>query len=481
MQLSSKTASKTLPGESNPVVNPQLEKHEEGGSEELMACTVAPNFSPAQERKLWRRIDLRLLPMLTLMYLFSSMDRGNIGNAKLDGLTTQLSLTGNKYNIALVLWGLVMMLMGFVKTWVRRPWLTRADQRFAATLNWSALTHWYPRFMYQYRFALFCGSATLAGAFSGLLAFAINFMSGDGGFQGWSWIFIIEGLATIVVGFIAFFVMVDYPSTATFLTAEEREFVIHRQRQEAANNDEHHVARQVRAAFTDWQVWALSVVQISAMVPLYGITYFLPTIINNFGYSTSISQLLTIPPYAMATVVLFTFAYYSDKLRLRSPFVFAGQIIALIGFVINISDASTGAKYFGTHLCVIGSFAAPPATITWLANNLGGKYKRAVGMAVQIGVGNLGGAVACNIFRTQDSPRYILGHGLAIMFLGIGLVAVPLTVLTYKRINAQRDRAELQDPVQAISKASSHDADSEGKEREAEFVGDREAGFRYTI
>ncbi|KAF9232436.1 MFS general substrate transporter [Melanogaster broomeanus] len=446
-----------------------------------MACTVAPNFSPAQERKLWRRIDLRLLPMLTLMYLFSSMDRGN---AKLDGLTTQLSLTGNNLVIQvirpsrwlptiMVLWGLVMMLMGFVKTYPQlvgvRVCLGFAEAGiFPGTAYY--LTHWYPRFMYQFRFALFCGSATLAGAFSGLLAFAINFMSGDGGFQGWSWIFIIEGLATIVVGFIAFFVMVDYPSTATFLTAEEREFVIHRQRSLRSR------ITWVRAAFTDWQVWALSVVQISAMVPVYGITYFLP-----FGYSTSISQLLTIPPYAIATVVLFTFAYYSDKLKLRSPFVFAGQIIALIGFVINISDASTGAKYFGTHLCVIGSFAAPPASITWLANNLGGKYKRAVGMAVQIGIANLGGAVACNIFRTQDSPRYILGHGLEIMFLGIGLVAVPLTVLTYKRINAQRDCAALQGPVQAISKASSQDADSEGKEREAEFVGDREAGFRYTI
>jgi len=314
----------------------------------------------------------------------------------------------------------------------------------------------------------------LGGAFSGLLAYAINFMSGERGLEGWSWIFILEGLATVVVGFIAFFVMFDYPSTATFLTAEERAFVIQRQRSEAAKDEGHHVAQQVRAAFTDWQVWALAVIQISVTVPLYGITYFLPTIINNFGYNTSISQLLTIPPYAIATVVLFTFAYYSDKLKLRSPFMFAGQIIALIGFVINISDAPVGVKYFGTHLCVIGSYVAPPAGISWLANNLGGKYKRAVGIALQIGAGNLGGAVACNIFRTQDSPRYILGHGLEIMFLSIGLVALPLTVLTYRRINAQRDLAALQDH-------DAKDADAEGKEREAEFVGDRDGGFRYTI
>ncbi|KIJ16563.1 hypothetical protein PAXINDRAFT_75726 [Paxillus involutus ATCC 200175] len=489
---------------------------------------MVPIFTPEQERKLWRRIDLRLLPIITVMYLFSFMDRGVVilGNAKLDGLVTQLHLTGNKFNIALtvffivnggshstglrrftrisysrsispkfqVLWGIVMTLMGFVKTYPQlvgvRVCLGVAEAGIYPVVyqqHHSSLTMWYPRYMYQYRFALFCGSATLAGAFSGLLAYAINFMSGDGSLEGWSWIFIIEGLGTVVVGFIAFFVMVDYPSTAKFLTAEERAFVIQRQRmskvpflgslmenvcvvREGAKDEGHHVSRQVWAAFTDWQVWALSVVQISVTVPLYGITYFLP-----FGYSTSISQLLTIPPYAIATVVLFTFAYYSDKLKLRSPFVFAGQIIALIGFIINISDAPSGVKYFGTHLCVIGSYVAPPGAISWLANNLEGRYKRSVGMALQIAVGNLGGAVASNIFRTQDAPRYVLGHGLEIMFLGMGLVALPVTVLVYKWINAQRDLA-------ALEGEGRHKAQEAGEGlTEVEFIGDRDPSFRYTV
>ena len=64
---------------------------------------------------------------------------------------------------------------------------------------------WYPRHMLQTRMGLFWGGATLAGAFSGLLAFGISFMSGTAGLLGWSWIFIIEGLATVVVGFISFF------------------------------------------------------------------------------------------------------------------------------------------------------------------------------------------------------------------------------------------------------------------------------------
>ncbi|KAF9237157.1 hypothetical protein BU15DRAFT_63409 [Melanogaster broomeanus] len=110
MQLSSDTASKTLIGESNPMISPQVEEHE-GGSEEQMACYAVAGFSPAQARNLRRQIDLRLLPMLTLTYLLSSMHRGNNGNGKLDVLMMQLSLTGNSYNIAL----------GFFETRVSGP------------------------------------------------------------------------------------------------------------------------------------------------------------------------------------------------------------------------------------------------------------------------------------------------------------------------------------------------------------------------
>ncbi|KIJ64854.1 hypothetical protein HYDPIDRAFT_132016 [Hydnomerulius pinastri MD-312] len=476
-----------------------------------------PTLTPEQEARLWRRIDLRLMPIITLMYLLSFMDRGcalNViaGNAKLDGLTTQLNLTGNKYNIALVTsssksfdppgklmalpylggakrgrrWlpgimvGLALrMSMGFVRTYPQlvgvRVCLGVVEAGLYPGVAYY-LTMWYPKYMYQFRLALFSGSATLAGAFSGLLAFAINYMNGDGGLEGWSWIFLLEGIATVVIAFIGALVMVDYPSTAMFLTPEERVFVVQKQsaaqlRCDAAKEEEDHVARQVWAAFTDWQVWAMSVVQLSIILPLYGITYFLP-----FGYSTSISQLLTVPPYVFATITLLTFSYFSDKLKLRSPFIFAAQLIALVGYIINITDAPSGVKYFGTFLCIIGSYTAFPGSISLLANNLGGRYKRAVGMALQITAGNLGGAAACNIYRTQDEPRYILGHGLAITFISIGLVALPITILTYKRINSQRDRAELLGQSKG-EKAETH----EGEEAEEELKFDRALSFRYTI
>ncbi|KAF8835336.1 MFS general substrate transporter [Paxillus ammoniavirescens] len=466
-------------------------------SEKETEHSIVPVLTAAQETKLLRKIDLRLLPMITLMYLLSFMDRGNIGNAKLDGLITQLKLTGDKFNVALtmffipysllefpsnlaiqvippskwlpgimVLWGLVMMLMGFVRTYPQlvavRVCLGAAEAGFYPGVAYY-LTMWYPKYKYQYRIAMITAAAAMAGAFSGLLAYAIGFMNGDRGLEGWSWIFILEGVATVLIGLIAAFIMADYPSTAKFLTAEERSFIMEKGGRDNAQVEEHDMSQQVWAAFTDWQVWALAIVQFSIGVPAYGITYFLPTIINNFGYTTSISQLLTVPPYALATVNVLVFAHFSDKFNVRSPFIFVALSIALMGYTINISNAPPGVKYVGTYLCVIGSYTAFPGGTSWLANNLRGKYKRAVGIALQIGVASLGGAVASNIYRIQDEPRYLLGHGLEIMCITIGLVTIPITVFGYTRMNARVDREEL-----ALE-------DRQGQK------GDRVPGFRYTL
>ncbi|KAF9220039.1 MFS general substrate transporter [Gyrodon lividus] len=504
-------------------MSPSLEKERGSGSVQKQAsdtqlenagpmndvADAPPILTPEQEKRLWRKVDLRLMPILSLMYLLSFMDRGNIGNAKLDGLITQLDLTGNKYNIALtmffipyclfecpanlllkvfrpsrwlpgimVLWGVVMTLMGLVKTYPElvgvRVCLGVAEAGLFPGVVYY-LTLWYPRHMLQYRVGLFFGAATIAGAFSGLLAFGIGYMTGVGHLEGWSWIFILEGIATVVVAIVAFFVLVDFPDTAKFLTSEERAFLIWKKKfdNSSVGEEEHFAARHVLAVFTDWQIWLHLLVYYSIIAPLYGITLFLPTIIETFGYSTPISQLLTVPPYIVATITLLVFAQYSDKLKLRSPFIYACLVFLLIGYSINISKAPAGVKYFGTFFVVTGSYAAFPGVVAWLGNNLSGQYKRAVGMAFHIGIGNFSGAIAANIYRSQDSPRFILGHGLELMFVGIGLITVPILVLLYKRVNASRDEAERLRLARGEKLQLSAQALRE--------LGDRAPDFRYTL
>ncbi|GJE93045.1 MFS general substrate transporter [Phanerochaete sordida] len=466
-----------------------------------------PTLSAAEEKALYRKVDLRLMPILTLMYLCSFLDRGNIGNAKLQGLTTQLHLVGNQYNIALALyfvpycvvdfpaslvtkkfrpsrwlpvitmtWGVIMALMGIVKTYPQlvgvRIALGAAEAGFFPGVAWY-LSMWYPRHALQFRIGLFWGGATVAGAFSGILAYGISFMSGVGGRLGWSWIFILEGCFTVLVGFAALFILIDMPTSAKFLTPEEQAYIIWRKKYDNSlvGEEENWAFKHLWDAFTDWQLWTHVLVYMSIIGPLYGISFFLPSIINGFGFSPAASQLLTVPPYVFATIVTVSFALLSDRTKHRFPFILAGHAMCLLGFGIQISNVHFAVKYFGTFFCVAGSYSAFPGVITWLANNVAGQYKRGAAIGLHIGFGNFAGSIASVLYRTQDAPRYILGDALELMFVGIGITMLTVNVLLYRRINAQRDRAAREADAKGVTYTTA----------QLRALGDRAPDFRYTL
>jgi C4-dicarboxylate transporter len=88
----------------------------------------------------------------------------------------------------------------------------------------------------------------------------------------------------------------------------------------------------------------------------------------------------------------------------------------------------------------IGSYTAFPTLVTWHANNLAGQAKRAAGMAIQIGIGNLGGAMAANFYRAKDAPHYRLGHGLEIMFIVLASISGVCVLIYYTRQNSKREK-----------------------------------------
>ncbi|KAH8703055.1 MFS nicotinic acid transporter Tna1 [Talaromyces proteolyticus] len=471
-------------------------------------------FHNIDEKKVLRKMDLRLLPMLSILYLLCFLDRGNIGNAKIEGLPEELGLVGPQYNLCLtvffftyaafevpsnlllkrlrpsiwlpsimVAWGVVMTLMGVVQNYAglltARIFLGVAEAGLYPGVAFY-ITMWYCRHEAQYRQALFFSSASIAGAFSGLLAYAIAKMNGVGGYSGWRWIFILEGLATVVVGFISFFVIHDFPETASFLTKDEREWVVARLRNQNTDSrgrqlvdEETFSWKYVRDAFTDWQVYLALIMYWGIVCPLYGISFFLPTIIKDLGYSSSTAQLLTLPIYITAAIVSVIAALFSDKAGQRSPFILGFFLCIIAGFIICIVSSGRGVPgvvYFGTFLAVVGIYPAFPGNVTWLSNNLAGGYKRAAGMAIHIGIGNLGGAMASNFYRTQDAPKYILGHALELGFAVAGTLAVLILRFSYQRVNFRREEALAnEDSTTGPSVATSSER------------GDRSLTFRYML
>jgi len=164
-------------------------------------------------------------------------------------------------------------------------------------------------------------------------------------------------------------------------------------------------------------------------------------------YTAATAQLLTIPIYVSATIACIVVCWFSDRAakkgKPRSPYVFGPMLAILVGFIMAIAASAhggvPGVVYAGVFIATCGIYPAFPGNITWISNNLAGSYKRAAGMAFQIGIGNLGGAMASNFYRTQDSPKYLLGHGLEIMFVTMGLIAVVVLRVSYQRLNRKRE------------------------------------------
>jgi MFS family permease len=351
-----------------------------------------------------------------------------------------------------------------------------------------SITMWYKRHECGLRMAIFFSAATAAGAFGGLLARGIMQMNGIGGKGGWAWIFIIEGAATFFVGMLisirsidysaltcvlatlAYFVMHDYPATASFLTSEEREEVLQRLEDDQSALDDRFDLKYIWHALKDWKIWVHMFITIGICTPLYSISLFLPTIVKTFTESAETAQLLTVPPYAVACIFCIGGGFVADRHRQRGIYMIGFCCVALAGFILLMATMNDKAKYLACFLITSGIYPNVPQGVAWNANNIGGSVKRGVGIAMHVGFGNLGGAIAGFIYRSQDSPRYLVGHGTLVGTITMSLCLSLFMTWWLRRENRRRDLAHRNPSHYSL----------EEKRAESD-KGDHATFFRYTV
>lgn len=158
---------------------------------------------------------------------------------------------------------------------------------------------WYPPHKTQTRIAIFYTAAAASGAFSGLLAYGIVNMDGLGGYEGWRWIFLIEGLASVIAGCVSLFLLPDTPALSSkWLEPEEVRFLELTQIKLRGRKVKAHKKVEAKALWDvlkDWQLYLLGIVFMSNTVPNNGLKFTMPQIIRNMGFTSSNAQLLTIP------------------------------------------------------------------------------------------------------------------------------------------------------------------------------------------
>ncbi|KAH8890457.1 MFS general substrate transporter [Thozetella sp. PMI_491] len=458
------------------------------------------------DRKLIRRLDFTLIPWLCLLYLLAFLDRTNIGNAKVAGLATYLGLSVPSYNatltiffvsyavfepitnillkqlrpsifipIIMVLWGACMLGMGFVNNWsglmAARWFLGLTEAGLFPGVNYY-LSCWYKRSEFGIRAAIFFSAAALSGSFGGLLAAAIENMDGLGGRPGWAWIFIIEGLLTIVIGGVSFWMVHDFPDEAKFLSEEDRARVVRRLKldQQASADHETFKSTFFWEAVKDWKMYMGMIIYMGCDMPLYAFSLFLPTIVSNLGWGNTVvrAQLMSVPPYAAATILTVAIGFIADRTRSRGLCNICVSLLGVIGFSMLLGSDRPGVQYAGTFLGALGIYPCIANTITWMANNIEGVYKRGVVLGFVIGWGNLNGVVSSNIYFA--GPRFLQGHGVVMAYMAVFLFGGSvLNTLLLRRENARRRRGD-------------RDHWIEGKTaREIEALGDKRPDFFYTV
>ncbi|KIX03060.1 uncharacterized protein Z518_06610 [Rhinocladiella mackenziei CBS 650.93] len=471
-----------------------------------------PRYDDKETKRILRKVDYRLLPMLTLLYVLAFLDRGNIGNAKVAGMNKDLNLTGKQYNLALtvfffpyaifevpsnivlklmrpswwicilmVSWGIVMTLQGIVQNYhgliITRTLLGLTESGFFPAATYL-LTTWYCRFEVQTRLSIFFSAASMASAFSGLLAFAIENMVGVAGLGGWRWIFILEGIFTVVVGTTLPWTLPDSPETASFLTQAERDFINRRLVQDAGTSAgtvrtrDSFKWRYLRAALTDWKIYFTVIIYWGNSICLYGFTYSAPTIILELGYSSAQAQLLTIPVYFLGVCSTIFFSVLADRHQSRWPFIVVPFSVALVGFIGLLSiphPKLPGLTY--AFLFTIPAGVYPPliGCLSWVGNNLAPTWKRAVGMALLISIGNMGGAIGSNIFLAEQAPHYWLGYGIGTGMVAAAIVSTFVLRIAYGVLNKKRDLT------------SEEEIRAKYSEEELLDLGDKSPLYRYVV
>ncbi|KAH0582342.1 hypothetical protein H2248_010290 [Termitomyces sp. 'cryptogamus'] len=412
-----------------------LDKEEIPNNVNIPNCSKDEFDCDATRERVWRRIDVFILPVITVFQLLALLDLGNIANARIAGLQEDLMLSNHQFTIVLTtsalsillgeipaslllrvigprimlptmltLWGLVVTLQRFVTQYSEllacRFLQGLCDGGSVATII-LYLSFWYPRRQLQWRLSLVGVIASLAGAFSGLLAYAIIRMDGLGQRPGWAWIFILEGLLSIVFGLLMFFILPHSPARAFFLNNDEKHYVISRLRESGAiaRNDETDAFnwREVGNAFTLPHVWLTNNTITTGTIQI-GLGYFTPSIVASLGYTRVQAQLFSVPPAVAGFFVTLITAYLSDRFGARGLNIMFSSTLMIIGLAIFLVSQSLRVKYGSLFLLVSGSRSVSPAISAWNANNVTPYIRRATSVAITSVMVGAGGILATWLF-----------------------------------------------------------------------------------
>jgi MFS family permease len=383
-----------------------------------------PSSDDELTTRAYAKVTRRLIPLLFVCYVVAYLDRVNVGFAKLQMLADlQLSETiyglgagiffigyfifevpsnlalhrfGARRWIARIMltWGVVSSLTMFVKTpamfYGMRFLLGVAEAGFFPGVI-LYLTYWYPAHRRARITALFMAAIPVSGVFgSPVSGWIMQQFAGVNDWKGWQWLFLIEGLPSVAFGLVTLLYLDDSIRGAKWLTEEEKTLL----EAAVAKENEPTEDSSIGSAFRSGRVWLTSLIYFCLVMGVYGIGFWLPSLIKATGTKTPFAVgLLTAIPYTAATIAMIFTSRSSDRRRERRWHVAIPGIIGGIGLIASTLSGNTVLAMFSLSLATLGIFTALP--LFWsLPTSFLRRDAAAAGIAIVNSMGNLAGFVS---------------------------------------------------------------------------------------
>jgi len=416
------------------------------------------------------KIDLYIVPTVSLIYLFCFIDRANIGksylrqisntqisqrliagNAKLAGFEKDLHLKGYDYNRVLSAFYISYIIFEIPSNmackWIGPGWFipcislgfgicsfctafvhnihSASGVRFLLGMFEAGmmpgiayyLSRWYRRSELAFRLSLYIVMAPLAGAFGGLLASGILKLSHFGGLHTWRMIFAIEGIITCGLSIICFFTLTDRPATARWLTQDEQDLAIARVKSERVGTtevlDKLDMPKILHGIFSPVTLCTAFIFLLDN-ITVQGLAIFAPTIVGTiYPHNSVVSQQLhTVPPYVVGAFFTVLFPFLSWRFDRRNLFFIFSAPLMMAGYTMFLATTNPHVRYGAVFLIASGAFPFGALCNAQVAANVVSDTARSAAIGTNVMVGNIGGLISTWSFLPFDAPNYHIGNGL---------------------------------------------------------------------
>ncbi|KIW18682.1 hypothetical protein PV08_02971 [Exophiala spinifera] len=446
---------------------------------------------PLHDRKRERRVKLKLdfivLPLLATVYFLASMGRSDLGNAKISGLDTDLKLTPSQYShvssiflvghlvlqlpgtllirkigpplqfgLAMLGWGIVTACTVFVDSYaslmVTRALVGACEAFYQGAVFY--LSFWYTYKELATRGAVFYSMSALAGAFNGLIAYAVQKnLAHVSSWSPWQWLFLIEGVVPIGWAFVVWIFLPATPeNTKLYFNEDEKALLIERSRQAYNTGESKIIPKLILRVLLDPKFWFLVVVESATLFCLSSLSNFLPAILHSFGWSTVKSQLMTVIVYACGFANILFSARISDKLQKRGIVIIVNLMIGAVGYILLLTLKGASGRFAGACIVAIGMYPNVVIVLTWMATiNIGYTYRASAAALIN----SIAQAVAIGSNEVyNDPPYYKKGHGAALGMAAAGVASCGLLLLLLRYENDKKRKEQFSEKATELRNVS---------------------------